>query len=67
MQLVFRTDDGDRFELRDASAALEERDGGSPLGDGQVFDLHGRTWLARRDHGTDAIRFVCTPVEDRNE
>jgi hypothetical protein len=64
MQLIFRTDDGDRFELRDASARPEELDGGSPLRDGQVVLLHGRAWLATRDRGTDAIRFVCTPVED---
>jgi hypothetical protein len=67
MQLVFRTDDGDRFELRDASLGSEEQEEGSPLRDGQVVVLHGRAWLATRDHGTDAIRFVCTPVEETGE
>jgi hypothetical protein len=67
MQLVFRTDDGDRFELRDASVAGEGQQGGSPLRDGQVFLLHGRTWLATRDRGAEAIRFVCTPVEATQE
>jgi hypothetical protein len=63
VQLVFRTDEGDRFELRDVSAGLAGHDEGAPLGDGQVFALHGRTWRATRDGGPEAIRFVCTPVE----
>jgi hypothetical protein len=62
IELVFRTADGDRFEMRDASSDFEGHAHGVKLGDGAVFTYAGRRWLVRPDPAI-AQRFICTPVE----
>ena len=71
-QLVFRTADGDKSELRDSSDSGEAHVNGVVLLDGMIFAHGGREWLVTREdrtgdflghqNGTMA-RFLCTPVE----
>jgi hypothetical protein len=72
-QLVFRTDEGDRSELRDSSESGEARVNGVVLLDGTIFAHGGREWLVTREdlggddllghEGARIARFLCTPVE----
>jgi hypothetical protein len=64
IELVFRTVDGDRFELRDSSSDFEGHFHGVILEDGEVFAYAGRRWLARRD-SDNPERFICTPVDEQ--
>lgn len=64
-QLVFRTETGDRVELRDSSPDFEAHLLGQALVDGCVFEQWGQRWLARREDADDLVRFVCTPAHDR--
>jgi hypothetical protein len=62
IELVFRTEDGDRLEIRDSSSDFEGHAYRPKLEDGAVFAYAGRMWLVRLD-ADNAERFVCTPVE----
>ena len=62
IELVFRTEEGDLFELRDSSTDFEGHAHDPKLEDGAVFPYLGRMWLVRRD-ADRADRFICTPVE----
>ena len=62
IELVFRTEDGDRFEVRDSSSDFEGHAYRAKLEDGAVFAYLGRMWLVRRD-AEIAERFICTPLE----
>jgi hypothetical protein len=62
IELIFRTEAGDRLELRDSSSDFEGHSHRPKLGDGAVFAYAGRMWLARGD-ADNAERLICTPVE----
>ena len=63
IELVFRTEDGDRFEIRDSSADFEGHARGATLKDGEVIAYAGRRWLVRREPG-NIERYICTPVDE---
>ena len=65
VQLVFRTGQGDLYEMRDSSSSdFEGHHLSEPLKDGEVFERKGLLWLASREESDGLVRFVCTPVED---
>jgi hypothetical protein len=66
IELVFRTEDGDRFEIRDSAADFEGHAHGAILEDGEVFDYADRRWLIHRDSDHPA-RFICTPVDEPSD
>jgi hypothetical protein len=65
-QLVFRTDEGDRSELRD-SPDFEAHIHGVPLDDGAVIEHGGRRWRVHREEAHDVARFICIPVEPEQD
>ena len=62
-QLVFRTADADRSEIRDSSDDGEPHIGGVVLLDGAIFALNGSHWLATREDFDGMVRFICTPAD----
>ena len=62
IELIFRTEAGDRLELRDSSSDFEGHAYRPKLEDGAVIAYLGRMWLVRLD-ADNAERFICTPVE----
>jgi hypothetical protein len=65
IELVFRTEDGERFEIRDSSSDFEGHAHGATLKDGEVIAYAGRRWLVRREPG-NAERYICTQVDERD-
>ena len=63
IELIFRTEDGDRYEIRHSSADFEGHAHGATLKDGEVIAYAGRRWLVRREPG-NAEAYVCTPVDE---
>jgi hypothetical protein len=49
IELIFRTEDGDRFEIRDSPADFEGHAHGAILQDGEVVAYADRRWLVHSD------------------
>ena len=71
-QLVFRTGEGDRIEMRDNPDSGEPHVNGVLLLDGIIFAHQGREWLVTREDlgddffghdGARMVRFLCTPYD----
>ena len=63
VQLVFRTEDGDRYELWDSSADFDAHIQEPTLSDDEIFERHGLYWHASREDVDGMVRFVCRPVD----
>ena len=68
IELIFRTEDGDHFEIRDSSSAdFEGHIHGATLERGEVFFAYaGRRWLVQSD-ANNPERFICTPVDEGDQ
>ncbi len=65
VQLVFRTEEGDYFEMRDSSADFEAHLPDKPLRKGEVITAHGCDWIiTEASDGNTMPRFVCVPLDD---
>ena len=63
-QLVFRSEQGDRSEIRDNAEIGVPRVAGVVLHDGMVFTYRGSDWFARKEIAIDGmVRYVCTRVQ----
>ena len=66
IELIFRTEDGDRYEIRHSSADFEGHAHGAILKDGEIIAYAGRRWLLRREPG-NAETYICTPVDESGD
>ena len=62
IQLVFRTEDGDRFDCWIAPLDFEADIQEPALSDDEIFERNGRYWQASREDVDGMVRFVCRPV-----
>ena len=61
VQLVFRTEEGEFFELRDSPADFEGHGLGESVREGNVLLLHGSDWVVTEVQHGEIERVVLVP------
>jgi hypothetical protein len=65
IDVIFRTEDEDFYEVRDSSDDFQGHLFGAILEEGAVFDYAGRRWRVSSEENQPTT-FICTPVPDED-